>query len=226
MGIEIEKSGFGPSVDAEFNSIKVGEGTAAAPSIAIGEVDNGFYQAPADIIRYSINGIEVLYFGAGGIGRNTTGGVQISASNSSATVPVHVFNGDTNTGVGRAAADQLSLIAGGVEGIRLTENGGILQTHQTTAGITADTGSSQGDGALTSSFNEISVCANAGDAVTLPTAAAGQKVTIINNGANTCDVFPASSDNCGGGVDTAVSLAAGADITYFAYDATNYVALT
>lgn len=94
-----------------------------------------------------------------------------------------------------------------------------------TAGITADTGSSQGDGPLTSQYNEISVCVNAGDAVTLPSAVAKLKVTIMNNGAQSCDVFPASGDDCGGGADTAVALAAGSNITYFAYDSTNWEAI-
>lgn len=104
--------------DLNTASIKVGSGTAAAPSIAIGETDNGFYQAPADIIRYAINGTEILYFGAGGIGRNAPAGVLISKLSSSATVPGYTFNDDTDTGVGRQAADNLSLIAGGVEAIR------------------------------------------------------------------------------------------------------------
>jgi hypothetical protein len=90
------------------------------------------------------------------------------------------------------------------------------------AGITADTGSAQGGSPLTNDLNEISTCANAGDSVTLPTAVAGLRVTIINNGAQACDVFPASGDNLGAGVDAAASLASGSNITYAAYDATNW----
>lgn len=99
--------------------------------------------------------------------------------------------------------------------------GGITQ-NSVTSGITADVGSSQGDGVLTSEINEISTCANVGDAVTLPSAIGGQSVTVINNGANAADVFPASSDNLGAGVDTAESLSAGSTITYVNYDATNW----
>ena len=55
---------------------------------------------------------------------------------------------------------------------------------------------------------------------------AGYKIHIINDGAEACDVFPASGDNLGAGADTAASLAAGANITYVAYDATNWEALT
>ena len=126
----------------------------------------------------------------------------------------------TETAVGSGAQLLADFQVGGTSKLAVDNTGMVLNTL--TAGITADTGSSQGDGPLTSMYNEISVCANAGDAVTLPSAVAGYKVTIINNGAQACDVFPASSDNAGAGADTAVSLAAGANITYFAFDVTNW----
>lgn len=100
-----------------------------------------------------------------------------------------------------------------------------LIAHSTTAGITADTGSVQGGSPLTKDVNEISTCANAGDSVTMPTAVAGYQVVIINNGANACDVFPASGDDLGAGADAAVSLAASAAIRYTSYNATNWVAV-
>lgn len=221
--VRIKKAGTNPNSDLVVNSITVGQGSQTEPSLAIGDGDSGFYEGADDLVYVTIGGV-VKFFWQG----NTYGGQGPSAGaiqNISATATVPTLNpnrGDQDTGIGSAGADQLSLIVGGVEGLRLIENGGVLQLAQLTAGITADTGSSQGDGPLTSSNNEISVCANAGDAVTLPSAVAGYEVFIINNGANACDVFPASGDNAGGGVDTAVSLAAGANITYFAYDTTNW----
>jgi len=38
---------------------------------------------------------------------------------------------------------------------------------------------------------------------------AGMWLTVINNGANSMDVYPASGEDIGGGTDTAVSIAAG-----------------
>ena len=62
-------------------------------------------------------------------------------------------------------------------------------------GITAATGSSQATGtAITKKFNVVNTVATAGDAVTLPTAAAGLEVYLRNDGANSADVFPASGD--------------------------------
>lgn len=124
------------------------------------------------------------------------------------------LDADSNdiTNIGALAAATLALTA--------------LLTRSVAAGLTADAGSAQGGTPLTKDINEISTCGTTGDSVTLPTAAAGLTVTIINNGANAADVFPASGDDLGAGVDTAASLAAGANITYAAYDATNWVAVT
>lgn len=97
--------------------------------------------------------------------------------------------------------------------------------RETLAGITASTTQTQGQGALLDDINEISVCANANDTVTLPVAGAGRTITIINNGAQTLRIFPASGDDLGAGVDTATTLAAGANVTYAAYDATNWEAV-
>lgn len=94
--------------------------------------------------------------------------------------------------------------------------------NSVTAGITADVGSAQGGNPIIADINEISVCATAGDSITLPTAVAGLRITIINNGAEASDVFPAVDDNAGAGVDTAVSLAAGSNVTYASYDVTNW----
>lgn len=101
-----------------------------------------------------------------------------------------------------------------------------LTTGSITAGITANAGGG-GVGsavALTTDINEISTCATGGDSVSLPTAVPGQVVRIINNGAAACDVYPFTSDNCGGGVDTAVSLGIGANITYICYTTALWVA--
>lgn len=93
----------------------------------------------------------------------------------------------------------------------------------TIAGITASTTQTQGQGALTADINEVSTVANANDTVTLPTAVAGKEVVIINNGANTLRIFPASGDDLGSGVDTATTLASGSSVRYTAYNATNWV---
>ena len=96
-------------------------------------------------------------------------------------------------------------------------------TFDVSVGVTAHTGSSQGDGAISSTFVEIAVCGNAGDAVTLPSAAAGKLVFIANNGANSADVFPASGDKIdGGSANAALALAAGSNRIYICQDGTDW----
>ncbi len=78
-----------------------------------------------------------------------------------------------------------------------------------TSGITANTGSVQGNTPLVSYINQISVCANAGDAVTLQAAKPGRVQEVYNDGAASCDVFPASGDNIDeAGANTAKAVAA------------------
>ena len=89
-------------------------------------------------------------------------------------------------------------------------------------GVTAATGSSQGDGPITSTFVEIATVGTTGDAVTLPTAAAGKLVIIANNGANSADVFPASGDKIdGGSTNAALALSAGSQRIYICQDGTD-----
>lgn len=98
----------------------------------------------------------------------------------------------------------------------------LLIARDVNAGITASTTQTQGQQPLTAEFNEVSTVANTNDTVTLITAVAGLEQTIFNNGANTLQIFPASGDNLGAGVDTATTLAAGSTVRFAAYDVTNW----
>jgi len=97
-----------------------------------------------------------------------------------------------------------------------------IYNHPTSGAITASTTQTQGNGALTATVNNVSVCANTNDTVTLPTASAGRIVYVFNNGAQTLKIFPASGDNLGAGADTAKTLAAAKQSMFVAYDATNW----
>ena len=101
-----------------------------------------------------------------------------------------------------------------------------LNKRSVAAGLTASTTQAQGQGPLTCEINEVSTCANANDVRTLPTAVAGYRVVVINNGAQTLQVFPASGDNLGAGVNTSTTIIAGARKEFISYDATNWVATT
>ena len=92
----------------------------------------------------------------------------------------------------------------------------------TNEAITASTTQTQGNGALTAQINEISVVANLNDTVTLPAAIKGVEITIINQGANTLQIFPASGHDLGLGTDNPTTLESNKSIEYIAYDDDNW----
>ncbi len=110
-------------------------------------------------------------------------------------------------------------------GAGLTMGDDNLIARDTNAGLTAGTTQTQAGGlALTAEINEVATVANANDTVVLPTAVAGLKVTIINNGANAMRIFPASGNDLGAGNNTQMTTALATTdmITFVAYDATNW----
>lgn len=103
---------------------------------------------------------------------------------------------------------------------------GGLMMNKVKSGLTASTTQTQGQMPLTADVNEFSTVANANDATTMPSAPSySRSVKIINNGAQTLQIFPASGDNLGAGVDTSVTLASGANVCYTNYSDTNWEAI-
>jgi hypothetical protein len=92
----------------------------------------------------------------------------------------------------------------------------------TAANLTASTTQTQGQGAMTADINEVATVTNANDVRTLPVAAAGRSCLVINNGANTLQVFPASGDDLGAGVNTSTTIAPGSRKLFVAFDSTNW----
>jgi hypothetical protein len=126
---------------------------------------------------------------------------------------------DTNSGLGLKTFDAPSMIAGGVEAHRWAElNGGVIQVPKGNTAVTAFAGGGQGSATqLDDSFNVITTVATGGDSVKLPPVFGLYSIVFIkNDGANAADVFPASGDDLGAGVDTAVSLAAGKSMSFIA----------
>ena len=100
---------------------------------------------------------------------------------------------------------------------------GTVVLNSISAGVTANTNSTQGDNPITKMITQISVSATAGDAVTLPTAKAGLVIIVLNDGAEACDVFPATSDNINeAGANAAYSLAVDKNAMFIAHDATHW----
>ncbi|MBU1046256.1 tail fiber domain-containing protein [Patescibacteria group bacterium] len=109
-------------------------GTAAAPSLAFGDGDTGFYESADDIMYVGVGGTNKMFWNNVVFSGTSLTSPQISYTGASATVPVFSYAFDGDTGIGRAAADQLSLIAGGVEGHRISEDAGVI-THSLSGNV-------------------------------------------------------------------------------------------
>ena len=199
-------------------------GSTSHPKIAFGDGDSGFYEIVANTIDLVSGGTARARISS--LGLTGTSGDSFRLNNATATATFANINprrDDANTGLGSAALDQLSLIQGGIEGLRLSEaSSHVIQKAETHAGITASTTQTQGNGVLLSTYNQIGTVANANDTVTLTAAAIGVLQTVTNNGANTLQIFPASGDNLGAGVGTATTLAVGNTLRFHAYDSINW----
>ncbi len=98
------------------------ENDPTTPTLSFGDGDSGFYEGADDSIRIAITGtLTTLYTSLGNFsGGATLGTAEILVATSTSTVPVYVFAGDADTGLGWPDPDQLSLITGNLEGIRIT----------------------------------------------------------------------------------------------------------
>jgi len=100
------------------------EDDAITPTLAFGDGDTGFYERVDDDLRVSVGGVNTFLFFLTQF--RSANGLGPALQNRAATnaVPTLIPDiSDDNTGIGQAAADQLSLIAGGVEQSRWNVTG-------------------------------------------------------------------------------------------------------
>jgi len=116
---------------------------------------------------------------------------------------------DNPTFTGKITTDQLEVLS----------NIDIVDTY---IAITASTTQTQGQQPLTGKYNEISIVANTDDVVTLPPAQAGISAIVRNNGANRLQIFPASGDDLGNGVNNSVKMQPVECVAFFCVDADNW----
>lgn len=90
------------------------ENDAVTPTFAFGDGDTGFFESGDDSLQVAISGSSRYQFAAGEIRSLTTSGFLSNRESSSGTVPAHSFVADVDTGIGRNAANQLSIITGAI----------------------------------------------------------------------------------------------------------------
>ena len=199
----------------------------SSPTLTFGDRNTGFYEQADNVLAITIGGgVSVIFdstFIIRGDGANEAALRNVAAG--AATPTVVPDRGNQDTGLGAVIGqDVVTVIAGGVEGQRYTEAAShVIADSEVHTGITAGTTQTQAGGfQLLSSHNEVATVATTNDTVVVPLAAAGRVLTILNNGANTLQIFPAVGDDLGAGVDTAITLASGGKLWLVAYDAVTW----
>jgi hypothetical protein len=110
------------------------ENDAVTPTLSIGDGDTGIYESADDTLAFARNGgmvmelnsymtFNTLTFNGVRSGSTNRFGLVNGSDASSVNPTLQPRNGDANTGIGAAGNDQLSLIAGGTEGARVTTTG-------------------------------------------------------------------------------------------------------
>src|SRR5690606_36175226 len=115
------------------------EGNTANPTLAFGDGDSGINESTDDTLEFAIGGAARFNMNASFLFAQQTDGAGIRSSSASSTTPTIIpRRNDTDTGIGSANSNQLSLISGGIEGLRITGGGpgqptvdayGMVQTH-------------------------------------------------------------------------------------------------
>ncbi len=103
---------------------------AATPTLAIGRAIDGFYSSGDGILRVAIAGVNYYHIDNTRIRSQYGGGFLLNRQGASATVPSLCPNRDDgDTGIGVQAADNLSLVAGGLEAIRAEDPADLAATE-------------------------------------------------------------------------------------------------
>lgn len=152
----------------------------ATPALSFGDGDTGFYEGADDLLRVAVSGTGMWEFQTNLlIGRSYTKTGAIANNDTSATVPGLTFSNDADTGLGSTESDSLSMIAGGVEGHRITEAAGLIAHVFTGMVKTPTTQTLTGAGAVDIVSAITHVVSTGVNALTFADGAEGQWKTIV-----------------------------------------------
>lgn len=139
------------------------ENDAVTPTLAFGDGNTGFYEQADNTLFVGINGNGLWQFTSGAMGGKSAGQPELVSETASGINPTLIPSiGDRDTGIGSNSADQLSLIAGAIEGVRVTE-----ASSEITVDIDAGDNATGNVGALTSiKSTNVSVSSSVGATLT------------------------------------------------------------
>lgn len=129
------------SIDQDFyGSVRFFGAVEIKPtaSFSLLKIDaNNYISFEVNDFRIYVGGNNWYFTGSVMTAVGVTGAFQIGRKVATATDPAFTFNDDTNTGIGHANADELSLIAGGVEALRLRASGSFVVQVVDITGVSA-----------------------------------------------------------------------------------------
>ena len=92
------------------------------PTLAIGDVDNGFFSDNAARIKISMGGVTRFQWTGNAYQGDGGNGAAMINNAASATLPTLLPSaGYSNSGIGLSAADNVSVVAGGLEAVRVED---------------------------------------------------------------------------------------------------------
>ncbi len=165
------------AIGAHLNLPQVSE--AATPTLSFGDGDSGIMEYLDDQMHVVINGVDLFAFRSDAFYVNTGYGGILAEVPSSTNPNIVSTIIDVDTGLGTAGADILSLIAGGVEGHRITEAAGLIDHVLTGMVKTPTTQILTGAGAVDIVSAITHLVTNAANALTLADGAEGQHKFIV-----------------------------------------------
>jgi len=135
--------------------------SAIKPSLGFGDGNDGFFQFFNNWISITINGLNTFNFDASKFKSATTYGAVLFNEAATSTNPtLSPSRADEVTGLGWAGNDSLSLIAGGIEGIRIAEgDGNIKVTVTDTLQVNGTINGYQTDGITPLYYHEYNISA-------------------------------------------------------------------
>ncbi len=128
VNVSNQRVGIGTATPQSTLNINGTLGSLAG-GLSFGDGDTGFYESADDTLNIAIGGASnpVAIINSQGILGTVTGEAAVFTNKVATDVlPVLTFRNDLNTGIGRAGADILSLIAGGSEGLRISESANMV----------------------------------------------------------------------------------------------------
>lgn len=93
----------------------------ATPTLAFGNGDSGWYEPSDDLLRGAVGGFAKIELSSTAFSSLTSVNARLRISGASITQPAFTFRDDTDTGVSRAGADHLALVAGTLDCITVRE---------------------------------------------------------------------------------------------------------